>query len=322
MNKVVAIGAGRMGRGIAQVFAFAGHKVSIIDFKDRTSEQTKYLFKESREEIFQNLTLLSSIGLISPELIDSTMDRIELHALSNSKDIILDADYIFEAVPEVIEIKEQVFKELDSLMTSDVIFASTTSTILSNKLATFVSMPKNFLNAHFLNPAYLVPLVEISPCEETDPKIVDKFCLFLKSIGKVPVVCKSSPGYIVPRLQSLLMSEACRMVEEGVASAEDIDKAVKNGLGIRFTSMGPLEFVDWGGLDILYYANKYLSDNLGERFSTPEIVDKNMEKGNIGIKSGKGIYDFSTINIEEYKKEKLSNFGELLKHLRLLPKSA
>ena len=322
MNKVVAIGAGRMGRGIAQVFAFAGHKVSIIDFKDRTSEQTKYLFKESREEIFQNLTLLSSIGLISPELIDSTMDRIELHALSNSKDIILDADYIFEAVPEVIEVKEQVFKELDSLMTSDVIFASTTSTILSNKLATFVSMPKNFLNAHFLNPAYLVPLVEISPCEETDPKIVDKFCLFLKSIGKVPVVCKSSPGYIVPRLQSLLMSEACRMVEEGVASAEDIDKAVKNGLGIRFTSMGPLEFVDWGGLDILYYANKYLSDNLGERFSTPEIVDKNMEKGNIGIKSGKGIYDFSTINIEEYKKEKLSNFGELLKHLRLLPKSA
>ena len=322
MNKVVAIGAGRMGRGIAQVFAFAGHKVSIIDFKDRTSEQTKYLFKESREEIFQNLTLLSSIGLISPELIDSTMDRIELHALSNSKDIILEADYIFEAVPEVIEIKEQVFKELDSLMTSDVIFASTTSTILSNKLATFVSMPKNFLNAHFLNPAYLVPLVEISPCEETDPKIVDKFCLFLKSIGKVPVVCKSSPGYIVPRLQSLLMSEACRMVEEGVASAEDIDKAVKNGLGIRFTSMGPLEFVDWGGLDILYYANKYLSDNLGERFSTPEIVDKNMEKGNIGIKSGKGIYDFSTINIEEYKEEKLSNFGELLKHLRLLPKSA
>ena len=322
MNKVVAIGAGRMGRGIAQVFAFAGHKVSIIDFKDRTSEQTKYLFKESREEIFQNLTLLSSIGLISPELIDSTMDRIELHALSNSKDIILEADYIFEAVPEVIEIKEQVFKELDSLMTSDVIFASTTSTILSNKLATFVSMPKNFLNAHFLNPAYLVPLVEISPCEETDPKIVDKFCLFLKSIGKVPVVCKSSPGYIVPRLQSLLMSEACRMVEEGVASAEDIDKAVKNGLGIRFTSMGPLEFVDWGGLDILYYANKYLSDNLGERFSTPEIVDKNMEKGNIGIKSGKGIYDFSTINIEEYKEEKLSNFGKLLKHLRLLPKSA
>ncbi len=322
MNKVVAIGAGRMGRGIAQVFAFAGHKVSIIDFKDRTSEQTKYLFKESREEIFQNLTLLSSIGLIPPELIDSTMDRIELYALSNSKDIILDADYIFEAVPEVIEVKEQVFKELDSLLTSDVIVASTTSTILSNKLATFVSMPKNFLNAHFLNPAYLVPLVEISPCEETDPKIVDKFCLFLKSIGKVPVVCKSSPGYIVPRLQSLLMSEACRMVEEGVTSAEDIDKAVKNGLGIRFTSMGPLEFVDWGGLDILYYANKYLSDNLGERFSTPEIVDKNMEKGNIGIKSGKGIYDFSTINIEEYKKEKLSNFGELLKHLRLLPKSA
>ena len=92
MNKVVAIGAGRMGRGIAQVFAFAGHKVSIIDFKDRTSEQTKYLFKESREEIFQNLTLLSSIGLISPELIDSTMDRIELHALSNSKDITLSID--------------------------------------------------------------------------------------------------------------------------------------------------------------------------------------------------------------------------------------
>ena len=173
-----------------------------------------------------------------------------------------------------------------------------------------------------MNPAYLIPLVEVSPSEETSPEVIDQFIALLESIGKVPVKCKASPGYIVPRLQSLIMSEACRMVEQGVATAEDIDRAVTSGLGIRFATMGPIEFVDWGGLDILYYANHYLSGELGNCFRTPEIVDRLMSQGNLGLKSGKGMYDFENVDVDSYKTQKLATFVALLTHLDLMPKPA
>ena len=137
----------------------------------------------------------------------------------------------------------------------------------------------------------------------------------------MPVRCKASAGYIVPRLQSLMMTEACRMVEQGIASAEDIDRAVTSGFGVRFAAMGPLEFVDWGGLDILYYANSYLCKELGERFKVPGIVEEQMKKGNLGLKTGKGIYNFSGIDIKKYKTKKMANFVALLKHMDLMPKS-
>ena len=173
------------------------------------------------------------------------------------------------------------------------------------------------MNAHFLNPAYLIPLVEVSPSDKTEEAVTSRFIDLLKNIGKVPVRCKAAPGYIVPRLQSLVMSEACRMVEQGVAKAEDIDSAVRCGFGLRFATMGPLEFVDWGGLDILYYANRYLSAELGERYQAPPIVDKLMEEGHLGIKTGRGMYDFSAWTW--MRTGRAGDFCGLLKHLDLMP---
>ena len=112
------------------------------------------------------------------------------------------------------------------------------------------------------------------------------------------------------------------MVEQGVASADDIDRAVTSGLGIRFATMGPLEFVDWGGLDILYHANLYLSGELGIRYTTPDIVEEKMESGNLGLKSGKGIYDYYNIDMDAYKEQKLETFITLLKRLDLMPRPA
>ena len=142
------------------------------------------------------------------------------------------------------------------------IIASTTSTILVDDLSGAVEHPARFLNAHWLNPAYLIPLVEISPGAATDPAVTARMKPLLEGIGKVPVVCAATPGYIVPRIQALAMNEAARMVEEGVASAEDIDKAVRYGFGFRYAVMGLLEFIDWGGGDILYYASRYLEGAL------------------------------------------------------------
>src|SRR4029079_2759610 len=181
---------------------------------------------------------------------------------------VADAAVIFEGVPEVPGLKREVLARVSALAGPAPIIASTTSTILVDDLSTAVAHPERFLNAHWLNPAFLVPLVEVSPGQHTDPAITARVKALLESVGKVPVVCAARPGYIVPRIQALAMNEAARMVEEGVASAATIDKATKYGFGFRFAVLGMLEFIDWGGGDILYYASRYLTQALGsERYA-------------------------------------------------------
>ena len=322
MTKIVSLGAGRMGRGIAHVFAYAGYEVGIVDFKERPAAASETLLSESKLEIKENLDFLLSLNVLTVDEVAATLARVTGFSISGAEDCIAEADFVFEGVPETTESKKDAIGRVSEIMKPDGVLASTTSTMLSNTLAEFSARPSHFLNAHFLNPAYLIPLVEVSPSNQTEEVVTDRFVDLLESIGKVPVRCSAAPGYIVPRLQSLVMSEACRMVEQGVATAEDIDKAVRSGFGLRFATMGPLEFVDWGGLDILYYANRYLSSELGERYRAPPIVDKLMAEGNLGLKTGKGMYDFSGKDLDAYRTEKLSTFVLLLKHLDLMPKSA
>jgi len=166
-------------------------------------------------------------------------------------------------VPEVLDLKREALARAAALAGPQPIIASTTSTILVDDLAGAIDHRERFLNAHWLNPAYLVPLVELSPGARTDAEVTARLRALLEGIGKVPVVCAPRPGYIVPRIQALAMNEAARMVEEGVATAEEIDKAIKYGFGFRFAVLGMLEFIDWGGGDILYYASRYLTKALG-----------------------------------------------------------
>jgi len=169
--------------------------------------------------------------------------------------------------------------------------------------------------------------VELSPSAETDPAVATRMKALLHATGKVPVICTARPGYIVPRIQALAMNEAARMVEEGVASAEDIDTAIKYGFGFRFAVLGILEFIDWGGGDILYYASRYLSQALGnERYAAPEIVKRNMREGRIGLTTRKGFLDYEALDLESYRRERLKAFVAMLGFLRLtrapvLPKS-
>ncbi len=319
---IVALGAGRMGRGIAQVFAFAGHDVTIVDFKERNEQESRNLIREAKAEIKENLEFLASLDVISASDIEPIIDKIKGVSLVEAEYVLESADYIFEGVPEVLEAKKDAIKRASILASDRTIIASTTSTMLVTQLMEYSSRPENFLNAHFLNPAYLIPLVEVSPSEKTDQNHLNKFLVLLESIGKLAVTCKASPGYIIPRFQSLIMSEAARMVEEGVASAEDIDRAVRVGFGIRYATMGPIEFIDWGGLDILHYANAYLSENIDKRFKAPKIIEEKMKRGHLGMNHGKGFYDFEKMDIESYKREKLSTFIELLKHLDLMPKKS
>jgi 3-hydroxybutyryl-CoA dehydrogenase len=178
--------------------------------------------------------------------------------------------------------------------------------------------PERLLNAHWLNPAYVIPLVELSVHAGTAPEVVERLRAMLEDIGKVPVTCGPAPGYIVPRLQALIMNEAARMIEEGVATAEDIDRATRNGLGLRFAAIGVVEFIDFGGNDILYHASRYLADTLSrERYTAPAIVDRMMHAGHNGLRSGRGFYDYSGRDIDAYRKDVLSRTLAMLRHAGL-----
>ena len=317
---IVSVGAGRMGRGMAIAFAYAGHAVTLIDAKPRDAQGFDTLSRDATEEIHRTLTLLSGFGMLTEAEIAPFAARITVLPLAEAPGALKRADVIFEGVPETLEAKRDAFALISALAPAQAIVASTTSTILSNDLQPMVTHPERFLNAHWLNPAFLVPLVELSPGDETDVSVTARLKALLERIGKVPVVCAASPGYIVPRIQMLAMNEAARMVEEGVASAEDMDKATKYGFGFRFAILGLLEFIDWGGGDILYHASNYMTEATGEdRFAAPQIVKDNMAQGRRGLRDGQGFLDYENMHVPTYQRDRLGAFVAMLDHLGKMP---
>jgi 3-hydroxybutyryl-CoA dehydrogenase len=315
---IACLGAGRMGRGIAVAFAYAGHAVTMIDVKARLAEQFSKLEAEALDEIRKTLASLARFGLLTEADAQAIMARVAVVPAQRSSAALASAGLVFEGVPEVVELKREVLGAASKAVGPDVIIASTTSTILVDDLSGAIEHPQRFLNVHWLNPAYLIPLVEISPGKATDPAIVAEVKAMLEGIGKVPVVCAATPGFIVPRIQALAMNEAARMVEEGVASAEDIDKAIRHGFGFRYAVLGLLEFIDWGGGDILYYASRYLEGALGsDRYRAPEVISRNMAEGRIGLRTGAGFLDYSGLDIDAYREKRLAALVEMLRHFGL-----
>lgn len=316
---VSVVGAGRMGEGIALAFIHAGLPVTLIDIKDRAEDERRSYFERVRNGICGELQTLVRLGLLQAGQADIALSRLTVQSRSAAAATLRQCDLVFEAVPEVIAIKQQTFAWVSEHVPASTIIASTTSTFLVTELADMVSEPKRFVNAHWLNPAHLMPLVEVSRSETTCPQVVERLLQLLKRIGKVPVVCNPVAGYIVPRIQALAMNEAARMVEEGVASAEDIDTAVRVGFGLRFSVLGLLEFIDWGGGDILYYASRYLSGALDPRFEAPKVIASNMENGRNGLRDGQGFYDYRDLDVEAYKLQRLGEFVRKLALSGLTP---
>ena len=316
---IACLGAGRMGRGIAVAFAYAGHDVAMIDVKaGRSTEQFGKLATEALDEVRKTLQSLTRFGLLKETEAKTIVARVSVVPANGSTAALAAAEMVFEGIPEVVELKRDVLGTASRAVGPDVIIASTTSTILVDDLSGAIEHPGRFLNVHWLNPAYLIPLVEISPGKATDSNIVARVKMLLEGIGKVPVVCAATPGFIVPRIQALAMNEAARMVEEGVASAEEIDKAIRYGFGFRYAVLGLLEFIDWGGGDILYYASRYLEGALGsDRYRAPEVISNNMRDGRIGLRSGAGFLDYSGLNVDEYREKRLAELVNMLRHVGL-----
>jgi 3-hydroxybutyryl-CoA dehydrogenase len=317
---IATAGAGRMGRSIALALALAGHDVAVLDLKDRTAADAARLLADARAEISGNLRFLCGLAVISDAQARAIGERITLHAFGPATDDVLRAaTVVFEGATETPAAKAAVFAQLCATCPATTIIASTSSTFSAGELATHVTHPERFLITHWLNPAYLVPVVEVSPGEATAPETTAAIRALLTAAGKIPVLCKPSPGFIVPRIQALAMNEAARIVAEGVASAEDVDIAIRYGFGFRYAVMGLLEFIDLGGVDILYHASNQLSSAFGdERFAAPAIINDLIAAGDLGEKTGRGFYTWDGDGAQR-REEILTRVVALLRHLEMLP---
>lgn len=318
--RIVALGAGRMGRGIGHVFAYAGYRVDVIDFKARAPEDGSRLRAAARDEIGANLALLRDLGVLDEAQRQAILGRIRVLPLDDAKAALAAADVVFEGVTETLDAKRDALARAGALARPEAIIASTTSSMLADELAALVTRPERFINTHFLNPAYLIPLVEVSPAKATAESTFAAMKVLLESAGKVVVRCAPSPGFIVPRLQAAAMNEAARLVEEGVATPEDIDRAVRAGFGPRYTAMGICEFIDYGGLDILYYASRSMARALdAPRYAPPAIVERLMREGKRGAREGEGLADWRGRDMAAYQKDLMARFVTLFTQLKLLP---
>ena len=315
-RRIAALGAGRMGRGIAHAFAYAGYPVTLVDLKPRPADAAAALEREARSEIEGNLALLAELGAMPAAAIPTILARIAFATVEQAPAVLRETDVAFEGVPEVMAAKQEAFAFACQHLPADALLASTTSTFLVDALRGFVAHDERFLNAHWLNPAYVVPLVELSPHDRTAGAVLDAFKALLEAIGKVPVVCAAAPGFIVPRIQALAMNEAARMVEQGLATPADIDKATRYGFGFRFAALGLVEFIDFGGNDILYYASAYLARELNDpRYAAPAIVNRLMEEGRVGLKSGEGFYDYRGRDAVAYRKDLMARMLAMLQQV-------
>jgi len=309
-----------MGRGIALAFACAGQNVILVDAKERSSADFERLRDEAVRDIEDQIAVLVDLDFLPGAAKQKILARIGICHREAAAEYLPHVELLFEGVPEVMEAKSEVFGFATRWLSDEAIVASTSSTFLSTALAAMVPNSSRFLNAHWLNPAHLIPLVELSPHPGTDARITRRLQGLLEKIGKVTVLCGPSPGYIVPRLQALLMNEAARIIEEGVATAADIDRATRYGFGIRYAAMGVVEFIDVGGNDILYYASRYLSVALdNQRYASPEIVARLMSQGRNGLRSGNGFYDWSDTDTGEYRRQSTARLLDLLRIANSLP---
>ncbi|MET1180500.1 3-hydroxyacyl-CoA dehydrogenase family protein [Peribacillus simplex] len=303
IKKITIIGSGVMGSGIAQSFAVSGYSVTINDIKEE-------LLHHAQNRISENLSLLIEEGALT--------DQEKQDALANitySVDLegaVRDADFIIEAIPEVIELKLNLYQQMEGIIKPDAIVASNTSTFPISQLMEKASFADRMVITHFFNPGHLVPLVEVVQHDETKPEIVKTTMDLMRKIGKSPILLKKEiAGFIANRLQTALMREAFYLLKEGVADAEDIDTAITAGPGFRWAFTGPIEIADFGGLDTWQRVFDNVSPVLDQSKEAPDLIRDLVAKGKLGTKSGEGIFTYEGSAVSQKINERDRNFIKL-----------
>jgi len=281
IDTVAVLGAGTMGHGIAQICAAAGCEVRLYDINDEAVDSGLTRIGDNLEKGIQR-------GKVTEEERDGVLER--LSTSTEISEAAADADLVIEAAPEAIDLKERIFSEVDAVAPDHAILASNTSSLSIGRIAHAVSDPTRFIGLHFFNPVHIMKLVEVVWGPETSDATREASVAFARRLGKEPIVVRDAPGFASSRLGIVLGMEAIRMVEQDVASPEDIDKAME--LGYRHP-MGPLRLTDLVGLDVRLGIAEYLHETLAsDGFEPPELLRRMVAEGKLGKKSGQGFYEW------------------------------
>ncbi|OIN94919.1 MAG: hypothetical protein AUJ48_04260 [Deltaproteobacteria bacterium CG1_02_45_11] len=281
-TKIRVVGAGKVGMSIIQAFAQQGFAILGIDVNEEN-------LKVGLDKIDKNLSTLVSKGKLQDNEKNSVLGRIKL---SNDLESMKDAEVIIEAVFEDINVKKELFQKMDDLVSlPSALLLSNTSSLSISEIASVTKRPSQVAGMHFFNPVPIMKLVEIVKGIETSEETVEKVRKLAELLGKIPIVSKDSPAFIVNRLLNALVVEATRIVDEGVGTKEDVDTGAKYGLG---HPMGPFELFDaLDAVPLLAHVLEYMEKELGDRFRPPVWVKNYVRAGRVGKSTGKGFYDYT-----------------------------
>ena len=305
IQKVAVLGLGRMGHGIAQTFAVAGCDVRCYD-------QTKEVLQSTVSRIRNNLETARDAGILQPDAIDAALSRIVICA--TEEEALAGAQFVTEVVAEDLAIKQDLFARIEGLVSSECILASNTSTWPMTVMSVRMKHPERAINTHWFNPPHIVPLVEVIPGEKTAEVMTQRTLATLERIGKT-VVClrQELPGFLVNRIQAAMYREMLDLLERGVASAEDIDRAFQASVGFRLAAIGPLLVYDFAGVDMQACVYSQLVESIRSDRNVHDLVRNLVAEGHLGVKTGKGLFDYTPESIKKIEKQRDQRYLELLK---------
>lgn len=304
IKQVAIVGAGLMGHGIAQVFARGGCSVTLYD-------SNKDILSIAKEKIRSNLKLYVETGLENETFVDTVLARIT--TTTTLRAAVEGAQFVTEAVFEDLDLKKRVFKEIEAATGDDVIMASNTSGLSMTEVGKVIEKSDRLITTHWFNPPHLIPVVEVVRAEQTSDETFGLTFEFLERMGKEPVhVLKEVPGFLVNRIQTAMFREIIGLLEAGVASAEDIDKAVRGSFGLRLSVMGPLRVVDFAGVHLWHKGATNLYPVFDNSSKPQKLLTDMVEKGFLGEKTGKGFFEYQADNIPQIIKTRDMNLLRIL----------
>jgi len=299
-----------MGHGIGQNFAQKGYSVILYDLNHSILERALV-------QIRSNIETFVEMGLEAKENIEKVLSRIRVS--SDLQEAVKEAHFVIEAAPEDLVLKMNLFEAMDRYCLEDAILASNTSTLPISEIGKKVARKERLVITHWFNPPHIVPTVEVVSGERTSPEVTEITLGLLRKIGKRPIkILKEIPGFLINRIQTAMWREILSLLEQGVATPEDIDAGVKGSFGFRLAVVGPLQTMDMGGLDLIYRGMRYLYPLIDRSVDVQKILGEKVERDELGLKTGKGFFQYEqeeALALARHSKERDKKLLHLLKTL-------